>query len=125
MTRPAGALARSEVFELPEPLRFAGAWKDRDPLASRSPDSLTLREGCADVLRGIVDGMFVGSTDGNGCGSSLRGASNATSEVRIGPDRIESWDRGFDESGDQVWGAGRGPSVSLRGSPTEGPGGGK
>ena len=35
----------------------------------------------------------------------MRGASFARSEVEILEDKIISWDRGFDASGNYVWGA--------------------
>ena len=40
-------------------------------------------------------------------------AAYATSEVVIIPGRIESWDRGFDADGNQVWGAASGPYVFI------------
>jgi hypothetical protein len=85
------------------------------PVAARfAPDSLLLREGCTVALERAPDGAFVGGTVGTGCRSSLRGAAYATSEVRIDPDGIESWDRGFDPHGNQVWGATAGPYVFRR-----------
>ncbi len=119
VTREEDGAWRSEVFALPEPLRFAGAWRETDPLAALTPDSLTVRDGCAVILREFVGGIFVGATEGTGCASSLRGASWATSEVRIGYARIESWDRGFDAAGAQVWGAEKGAYVFLRTGMTE------
>jgi hypothetical protein len=108
-----GALM-SEVFTMPDPLRFAGSWEKEDPLEVLTPDSLQVREGCAVVLKRRPDGAFEGGTVRNGCESRIRGASYATSEVIVQPDRIVSWDRGFDESGTQVWGATAGGYVFLR-----------
>ena len=59
----------------------------------------------------------MGGTRGEGCASNLRGAAYATSEVVIMPGRIESWDRGFDAEGHQVWGAEKGAYVFVRKSP--------
>ena len=111
--REDGAL-ESVVYSLPEePLRFAGAWKGDNPLAEIGPEDLTVREGCAVVLR-ETEGGFSGSTVEKECQSVLRGASYATSEVTVLPDRLESWDRGFDASGEQVWGATEGAYIFLR-----------
>jgi len=63
------------------------------------------------ILRKTADGVFEGSTVGKGCASELRGASYATSEVRITPEQLLSWDRGFDAQGKQVWGATKGGYV--------------
>jgi hypothetical protein len=41
----------------------------------------------------------------------------ATSEVVVSPGRIESWDRGFDAEGVQVWGAEKGAYVFLLAKP--------
>lgn len=99
----------SEVFELPEPGRFLGACGDPAALSVIAPDSLLLRTGCTVHLRRGEDGRFRGGTDGSGCESTLRGAAYATSVVTVGPEGIDSWDRGFDADGEQVWGAEAGP----------------
>ncbi len=103
--REDGALI-SEVFELPgDPMRFAGARRDLSRLSGLTPDSLVLREGCAIVLHKQDDGSFVGGTAGTGCVSRLPGASYATSEVTITDSMLVSWDRGYNDEGEQVWGA--------------------
>ena len=48
---------------------------------------------------------YVGATQGQGCISTLRGAAYATSEVEISESVLVSWDRGWDNSGEQAWGA--------------------
>ncbi len=96
---------RSDVYELPDPRRFAGDWMIERPLAGLSPDSLEMRRGCAVLLDWYPNGMYVGSTVGNECLSDHRGASYATSEVIVERFRIRTWDRGYDEAGEQVWGA--------------------
>ena len=105
--REDGAL-ESRVFTLPEPIRFAGAWKSKDLLAGLKPENLTAREGCTTVLRLGKDGAFTGGTEGKACPSDLRGATYATSEVVLTEKRMVSWDRGFDAEGKQVWGAVKG-----------------
>lgn len=55
-----------------------------------------------------------GATTGDGCGSALRGAAYATSEVVLTPDTLRSWDRGYDKAGKQVWGAVKGPYVFVK-----------
>lgn len=101
----------SEVLELPEPqTRFVGAWRDATLLASLGPDSLSLRKGCAVRLSWSEDGQcYRGSTVEDACASSLRGAAYATSQVAVRADGLDSWDRGYDDHGLQVWGAKKGP----------------
>lgn len=117
VTEAEPGLFRSAVYALPDDEAAIGAWRDEAPLGDLDPDALSLREGCAVFLRRGEGGDFAGGTVGRGCGSSLRGASYATSEVVVGADRIESWDRGFDADGVQVWGAETGPYVFLRTAP--------
>jgi hypothetical protein len=105
---------RSEVFELPEPKEFVGAWGEPDRFDGLGPRMLLPRRGCAVHLARAEDRAFVGGTEGSACSSELQGASYATSEVTITADRLVSWDRGFDEEGNQVWGATAGPYVFRR-----------
>lgn len=98
----------SAVYTLPGPERFVGAWKTEAPLATLHPDSLIEREGCAIVLERTDDDSFVGATGERSCPSDLRGASYATSEVRVFAAGLDSWDRGFDPDDAQVWGAEKG-----------------
>ena len=95
----------SRVFTLRDPIAATGAWKSSEPLAHLQPNDLTAREGCTVFLREQDDGTFRGSTEGDGCASDLRGARYATSEVHLSADLMVSWDRGYDASGKQVWGA--------------------
>lgn len=113
---PAGDGAwRSRVFTFDNPLDHAGAWESGSPLSELAPEDLQERVGCAVVLAWDAEtGQFVGATTGNGCASELNGAAYATSEVEIGADRILSWDRGYDATGQQVWGAEKGGYEFLR-----------
>jgi hypothetical protein len=95
----------SIVYTIPDPLRFAGDYKKEFPLLRITPDSLKLREGCDVVLYMDDNGYFEGATVDKNCSSDLHGASYATSEVIIYKDKLISWDRGFNENGEQVWGA--------------------
>jgi hypothetical protein len=108
----------SAVFILPEPEKLVGAWQEQELLKGLGPEDLELREGCTVFLKYDGEGQFVGGTEGNGCLSGLRGAAYATSEVVVGPGRIESWDRGFDTEDVQVWGAEKGAYIFLRKNPT-------
>jgi acetylornithine deacetylase/succinyl-diaminopimelate desuccinylase-like protein len=97
---------RSAVFTLPgDPLEFAGSWQNTELLESLAVEDLDLREGCSIELRRVGPEAFAGATRGKECGSALRGADYATSEVLITPERVLSWDRGFDAEDQQVWGA--------------------
>lgn len=94
-----------DTFTIPDRVAHAGAWRRDDPLSALNPDALTLREGCTVVITTDGPDSFRGSTIGRGCPSQLSDASYATSHIRVSPNRIESWDRGFNARGEQVWGA--------------------
>jgi CpeT protein len=51
---------------------------------------------------------YEGSTLGKECLSSLRGATYATSKVKIDEKMILSWDQGWDNADKQIWGATKG-----------------
>jgi hypothetical protein len=104
----------SAVYELEEPLQYAGVWKEADPLSQLSPDALKERQGAAIYLKMQADGTFAGSTDGKKCVSNFRGAAYATSHVKISRTQVYSWDRGFDAKDKQVWGAVKGGYVFLK-----------
>ena len=83
------------------------------PRATVRARDVTLREGCGvDV---VWDGArYTGGTQGEACASSLRGAAYATSEVELSDDELDSWDRGYNAQGEQVWGATAEPYVFVR-----------
>lgn len=103
---------RSRVFELAQPMAFVGTCDDPAAALFTAADATEL-VGCHVDLAWEVD-HFVGGTDGASCASDFQGATYATSEVTLGADRLESWDRGFDASDVQVWGATQGPYVFDR-----------
>ncbi len=101
----------SKVYEMENPMQYAGAWQDPTKLGGLAPDALVDRQGCGIFLKKTGKKTYAGATPGNECLSVLRGAAYATSEVEILPDRILSWDRGWDKDGKQVWGAVKGGYV--------------
>jgi len=98
----------SAVFTFPEPLKYAGEWQKDNPLEGLSPSDLTERKGCSVFLIKNDDGSFSGGTKEKGCESDLRNAKYASSEVVINKEGMKSWDRGFNEKDEQVWGAANG-----------------
>jgi hypothetical protein len=113
LRRYEGRFFESAVFTLNAPANVIGGWKDTTLFDALTPSDLTARKGCEVYLRKTAEG-FTGGTEGMACASDLRGAAYATSEVTITPQFVLSWDRGFDNTGKQVWGATEGPYVFLR-----------
>lgn len=109
MVLPDGSI-ESVVYLIPgDATLLANAWQQPHFLENLRPDLLRQREGCEVFLTFDAAGReFVGGTQGTGCPSERAGASYATSEIAISDGVLVSWDRGFDKSGVQVWGATKG-----------------
>jgi CpeT protein len=94
----------STVCNLDSMHLFIGAYKDVARLNGLHPVDAKPLAGCALILH-WRNGRFVGSTHENDCKNTWGKATYATSEVNIGPDGLVSWDRGYDDTHTQVWGA--------------------
>ena len=101
---------KSEVYKIPDAKRFIGAYKQKALLDILTPDSLELREGCAIIIEKKGE-VFVGESKGKNCSSSLYDATYATSKASIYKDRLESWDRGFNDDDEHIWGPDTGPYI--------------
>lgn len=103
----------STVCDLDSMHLFKGAYKDIARFNGLKPAEARPLPGCSLTLhwRG---GRFVGSTHANHCRNAWGKASYATSEVSIGPEGMISWDRGYNDANEQVWGAEKGGYVFLR-----------
>jgi hypothetical protein len=99
---------KSIVYTIPDQAKWAGKYHTPEAFDAMKPSELSLREGCTVFLEKQKDGSFTGSTKGVGCESNLRGAKYATSTVTITNNMLLSWDQGFNEKGEQVWGATKG-----------------
>ncbi len=104
----------SRVYTIKNGAQYYGEWKKYSPLQNLTLDSLEERKGCSILLHKIERNYFVGSTFEKDCESNLKGASYATSDVSIEYNQLNSWDRGFDINGKQVWGATKSGYVFLK-----------
>ncbi|MFW5687424.1 MAG: chromophore lyase CpcT/CpeT [Bacteroidota bacterium] len=94
----------SKVYELEEPLRWAGACRDENLRSTLTPEMLIDRPGCELYLTQNDDGSFSGATKQGGCQSSWRGAHWVSSHVYISTQGLISWDRGWSKEGELMWG---------------------
>lgn len=113
LSQDQNGIFESRVYELPGPERFIHAWDHPGLFATISPDSLITRQGCSVYLK-LEGSCFTGSTRQDECNSSLRGATYATSKVEICPGKISSWDQGWNDENEQVWGATKGGYVFVK-----------
>ncbi|NND76835.1 MAG: hypothetical protein HKN39_01470 [Flavobacteriales bacterium] len=104
----------SVVYLLPDPEKYIGAHKEKEPLVDLSPSDLTEKVGCTVFLEYDGFASYSGKTEAKKCPSTTRGASYATSEVSIMSGKILSWDQGWDKLDSQVWGASGGGYIFKR-----------
>ncbi len=108
------ALVYTRVYALDAPTAAVGLCDD-DDIPRFEADEVQLRGGCDVHLTWIADEeRFEGGTVGTACASNLGDAVYATSEIALERDLLESWDRGWDASDAQAWGATAGPYRFLR-----------
>ena len=106
----AGTVA-SYVYTINDDSLYIGKWAEPAFFADKGRDIVQIREGCEVLMLKGTDGTFIGSTVSQNCKSTLRGASYATSQVVIEDGLVTSWDQGFNDAGEQVWGAEKGPYI--------------
>lgn len=110
--------AESVIYELPgAPLAWAGAWRNPERFNSLDPGIIAVRPGCSVILAYQGPQQITGATNGADCGSALRGATYATTDVTVTATELNSWDRGYDATGEQKWGAVKGAYRFIKESP--------
>jgi hypothetical protein len=102
LTEPSAGLFESKIYLLDDPLQYAG---QAHLIEDLNPDSVTEKKGCSVYLRKIDGHTYKGGTEGKNCSSERQGSTYATSEVLITETMMESWDRGFNDKDEHVWGA--------------------
>ncbi|QYJ67635.1 chromophore lyase CpcT/CpeT [Flavobacterium litorale] len=95
----------SDIYTIKNEKEWIGKWGTPEAFDALPLTNITLKEGCGVVLKRVAKNKFVGATGEKTCKSELYGASYATSEVTVLPNQIISWDRGFDDDDEHVWGA--------------------
>jgi len=103
----------SYVYTLPDEEKYIGKWADEELFSKLKPADLIDREGCEVILKKAGD-AYAGSTVEKNCQSDFRGASYAKSKVTVSKIGILSWDQGFDDKDEQVWGAEKGGYLFLK-----------
>lgn len=104
----------SIVYKIKNEEEFIGMWEYPGYFSKYDTEILQERDGCTVYIKATTNGAYQGKTKRGTCKSTMRGASYATSKVYIHPNRIESWDRGFDGDGNLKWGAKNGPYIFDR-----------
>ncbi len=101
---------KSTIYTFHHAEMFAGKWKDLDYFENFDNAILSEKKGCDMTIK--YDGAkYVGKSNSKDCKTE---SGYATSEVTIAADQLTSWDKGFDASGNQVWGSKNGPYIFKR-----------
>jgi hypothetical protein len=100
---PAATRVVSRVFEFKRPASVRGLCAKPEPVAIDAAD-VEERAGCNVELEWNGE-SFVGGTVGKNCSSTRPGTAYVTSVVTVHENELESWDRGWDASDQQAWGA--------------------
>ncbi len=116
---PAETHAVSRIFEFKNPSYVVGLCADPTK-HTITPADVFERAGCNVDLQWKGD-RFEGGTTGKDCPSTLEGATYASSQATLDESGLRSWDRGYDATDKQVWGAVKGPYVFDRHSPLADP----
>jgi CpeT/CpcT family (DUF1001) len=100
---PYSQTVRSRSFKLSHPVALIG-WCQQ-PEAQRKLVAQDLDVAVCSVFLRQSGDEFAGSTPIDGCPANIRGAVRITNRIRLHAHGMETWDRGFDAQGNQVWGA--------------------
>jgi CpeT/CpcT family (DUF1001) len=105
----------SHIYTINNQAKYIGKRADDTIWNTITPDSLTLKDGCAVHLTfDAATSTFNGATSDKTCPSERSGAAYATAKVKLNDTRMESWDQGWNNEGKQVWGATKGGYVFLK-----------
>jgi len=103
---------RSRSFKPADPTRWSGLCDSRsDRFTNRAdnPKQITnlsdLGTPICNVFLKQVGTIYLGNTPIDGCPANVRGAVRITNHIELTPASMNTWDRGFDAQGKQVWGA--------------------
>lgn len=91
-------------YRLPEAASYVEAWKSPDTFTGFDTSTLTAAGGCDVALARTGEKRFEGSTNGQQCTTTWRGAAFVVSHSLVTEDKMVNWDRGFASDGTQVWG---------------------
>ena len=75
------------------------------PLQERAIQATDLGRAVCNVFLKRSGHDYVGGTPADGCPANVRGATRITNYIVLHRNGMDTWDRGFDAAGKQVWGA--------------------
>lgn len=105
----------STIYKIEPKENFIGAQNDLSKFEAVQPSDLEELKGCTINLEyNPKTKTFSGSTKDSECRNAWGKATYATSEVVIKPGEMLSWDRGWNDDDEHVWGAENGGYLFIR-----------
>ncbi len=85
----------------------AAAWVNfcNKPLSDRTVSLSDLGKPVCSVFLKRLGDTYSGRTPADGCPANVRGAVRITNQIVLSKSGMDTWDRGYDSTGKQVWGA--------------------
>lgn len=106
---------QSTIYKIDSAHWYIGLKNKPELAAQLEKENIELIEGCEILLVTTNGGQqFVGQTEKGKCLNKWGKAKYATSAVVIEKDRMVSWDQGWDENHQQVWGAEEGGYIFMK-----------
>lgn len=100
---PLSQSVRSLAFRPAEPEQWIGVCDQ--PADAQVVNAADLGEPVCSVFLRPWRAGYLGRTPIDGCPTQFRGAVRITNQIWLHESGMETWDRGFDQSGAQLWGA--------------------
>lgn len=100
---PSRDSVQSLALKLVNPKQWIGICEK--PESQRRFEATDLDAPVCTVYLKRSPGGYVGKTPSQGCPANVRGAVRITNTIELNPEGMNTWDRGFDANGKQVWGA--------------------
>ena len=104
----------TKVYNIKSPESMVGKFETPSFFDQFSTNILLENEGCSLYLRKHADGSYSGSTRLDHCKNTKNGSAYTTTTVKIRENTLMFWEKGFDESGKQLWEASLGSSRYSR-----------
>ncbi|MEX0269878.1 chromophore lyase CpcT/CpeT [Leptolyngbyaceae cyanobacterium UHCC 1019] len=101
---PLSQSVRSRSFKPTDPTRWSG-FCNVTPSLERTVNLSDLGTPICNVFLKQVGTGYLGNTPPDGCPANIRGAIRITNHIELSLAGMNTWDRGFDAQGKQVWGA--------------------
>ncbi|PZV15779.1 MAG: chorismate mutase [Leptolyngbya sp.] len=102
---PLSQSVRSRSYKPTDPTRWSGLCDRAADSIERTVNLSDLGTPVCNVFLKRVDTGYMGNTPIDGCPANVRGAVRITNHIELTIASMNTWDRGFDTQGKQVWGA--------------------